>query len=246
MRVADAAHPRRRHVLRVVAEIRHAQVAQQLAAVGVRIRAHATVALGRQFGQFRFQAALFIEELFGSVAPQPVFQELEVFGMCGRVGERHLVRPEGAFDRQAIDYLRSGPALGRIQDDHRPTRTHEVAVEARVLLDFFDPLHRGVERRGHGRMHQVGLVTLDEVGRPPVAAEQLFQFLMLDAGQDGRVGNLVAVQVQDRQHRPVGGRIEKLVGMPGRGKRSRFRLAVADDAGDDQIGIVDTPPRTNG
>jgi hypothetical protein len=40
----------------VVAEIRHPQVAQQHAAVGVRIRAHAPLALGRELGQFRLQA----------------------------------------------------------------------------------------------------------------------------------------------------------------------------------------------
>ena len=112
MRVADAAHPRRRHVDGVVAEIRHAQVAQQHAAVGVGIRAHASFALGRKFGQFRFQAALLIEEFLRPVAPQPVFQQLEVFGMGGRVGERHLVRAEGAFDLQAVDHLRPRPALG--------------------------------------------------------------------------------------------------------------------------------------
>ena len=112
MRVADAAHPRRRHVDRVVAEIRHPQVAEQNAAIGVGIRAHAPFALGRKFGQFRFQAALLIEEFLRPVAPQPVFQQLEVFGMGGRVGERHLVRTEGAFNLQAIDHLRPGPALG--------------------------------------------------------------------------------------------------------------------------------------
>ena len=122
----------------------------------------------------------------------------------------------------------------------------EVAADAGVLLDLLDLLHRRVERRGHGLVHQLGLVTLDEVGRPAVAAEQLFQFLVRDAGEDGRVGNLVAVQMQDRQHRAVGGRIEELVGMPGRGQRSGFRLAVADDAGDDRDRDCRTPPRTNG
>jgi hypothetical protein len=114
----------------------------------------------------------------------------------------------------------------------------EAAWASEYQLDPFDLLHRRVERRGHGRMHQLGLVALDEVGCPPVAAEQLFQFLVLDAGQHGWVGNLVAVEMQDRQHRTVGGRIEKLVGMPRRGQRSCFCLAVTDDAGDDQIGIV--------
>ena len=45
--------------------------------------------------------------------------------------------------------------------------------------------------------------------------------------------------MQDRQHRAVGFRIEKLVGMPRGGQRSGFRLAIADDAGGDEIGIVE-------
>src|ERR1035441_2191758 len=45
------------------------------------------------------------------VAPQPVFQQLEVFGMGSRVGERYLVRAECALDLQPIDHLGSGPAL---------------------------------------------------------------------------------------------------------------------------------------
>ena len=57
VRIADAAAPRRGHVDGVVAEIRHPQVAEQHAAVGVGICAHPPVARGRQFGQFRFQAA---------------------------------------------------------------------------------------------------------------------------------------------------------------------------------------------
>ena len=84
-----------------------------------------------------------------------------------------------------------------------------------------------------------GLVTLDEVGCPPVAAQQLLQFLVGDPRQDGGIGNLVTVEMQDGQHRAVGGRIEELIGMPRRGQRSGFRLAIADDAGDDEIGIVE-------
>ena len=67
---------RRGHVDRVVAEIRHAQIAQQHAAVGVRIRAHAPLALRRQLGQLRLQAALLVEQLLRPVAPQPVLELL--------------------------------------------------------------------------------------------------------------------------------------------------------------------------
>jgi hypothetical protein len=52
------------------------------------------------------------------------------------------------------------------------------------------------------------------------------------------VGNLVAVEMQNREARPVAGGTEKPVGMSRRGQRSGFRLAVANDAGDDEIWIV--------
>ena len=102
----------RRHIHRVVVEVRHAQIAQQNAAVGVRIGAHPPVALRRQFGQFRHEPAIFIEQLLGLVAFHPAFKLLDMIGMLGIHQERHLVRSEGALDLQAIDDFRSRPALG--------------------------------------------------------------------------------------------------------------------------------------
>ncbi len=61
---------------------------------------------------------------------------------------------------------------------------------------------------------------------------------MGNAGQHGRVGNLVPVEMQDRQHRAVGHGIEELVGMPRRRQRPGLGLAVADDTRHDQIGII--------
>ena len=45
--------------------------------------------------------------------------------------------------------------------------------------------------------------------------------------------------MQDRQHRAVARRIQKLVGMPAGRKRPGLGLPVADDAGDDQIRVVE-------
>ena len=128
MYVADSAHPGHGHFRRVVAEIRHPQIPQKDAAIGVRVRSHASFALGRQLSQFRFQATLRIEKLLRPVALQPVFKEFEVLGMGRRIGERHLMRTECAFDLQAIDHLRSRPALGRLEDDHRPARPSRVVL----------------------------------------------------------------------------------------------------------------------
>ena len=72
-----------------------------------------------------------------------------------------------------------------------------------------------------------------------IAAEQLGQFLAADAREHRRIGDLEAVEMQDRKHRAIARRVEKLVGMPAGGQRAGFRFAVADDAGDDQIGIVE-------
>ena len=52
---------RRGHPQRMIVEVRHPEVVQQNAAVRVRVRAHATIALGRELGQFRHEAASFIE-----------------------------------------------------------------------------------------------------------------------------------------------------------------------------------------
>ena len=62
---------------------------------------------------------------------------------------------------------------------------------------------------------------------------------MLDTGEDRGIADLEAVEMQDWQHRAVGDRVEKLVGLPGRRQRPGLGLAVADDAGDNQGGIVE-------
>src|SRR4029453_11834267 len=45
--------------------------------------------------------------------------------------------------------------------------------------------------------------------------------------------------MEDGQDRAVGRRVQELVRMPARGERTGFGLAVADDAGADQVGVVE-------
>jgi len=89
-------HRRRRATARSPREDenRHAQVAQQNAAVGVRIGAHPAVALGRQFGQFRLEPAIFIEQFLRLVTLHPAFKQLNMVGMLGIHQQRYLMRPE--------------------------------------------------------------------------------------------------------------------------------------------------------
>ncbi len=88
-------------------------------------------------------------------------------------------------------------------------------------------------------MHRLRIVAFHEQWRVTVTREQRLQLGVADARQDRRVGNLVAIQVQDWQHCPIAHGVEELVRMPRGRQRPRLGLAVTDDAGDDEIGIVE-------
>src|SRR5690606_1501631 len=88
-----------------------------------------------------------------------------------------------------------------------------------------------------------GRFVADDIDRVvPVPAQQGVEFGFGKAGEHRRVGDLVAVEVQDRQDGTVVHRVEELVGVPGRGQRPGLRLAVPDDAGDQQAGVVEGGP----
>src|SRR5450759_1350147 len=92
-------------------------------------------------------------------------------------------------------------------------------------------------------MHRRRVVALDEVGRPAAAPKELLQFVVLDAGENGRVADLVPVELQDRQYGAVRDRVEELVRLPCGRERAGFRFAVAYDAGDHQVGVVECGPK---
>ena len=69
-------------------------------------------------------------------------------------------------------------------------------------------------------------------------AHQRNEVAAVNARQHRRVGDLVAVEVQDGQHRAVARRVQEFVGIPARRQRPGFGLAVANDAGHDQTRVV--------
>src|SRR5665648_296190 len=146
--------------------------------------------------------------------------------MFGIHQERYLMRPEGALYLQTID-------------EHWPARPGGVILVPCIALDLsnvLDDLFQGI---GHKLMHLFRLITFHKVRCPTAAIEKLLQFLMLDTGQNSRVANFVAIEMQDRQNRSVGNRVKKLVGMPCCCQGACFRFTVADDTGNNQIRIVE-------
>ena len=188
---------------RIVAKIGKPQVVQQQAAIGVRIGAHAAIALRRQRCQVALQPTVVVEQLGWPVALHPLFEDAHVLRLFVHLPHRHLVRTPVALGALSVDFLGAGPALGRTEHDHRPTR----AFARRLLcarLDAADFTGDRLQCGGHELVHFFRVVALDEMGRVAIAAKELLQFLMADASQDGGVGDLVAVEVQDRQNRAVG------------------------------------------
>ena len=213
--------------------------------MALRIGAHAAIALRGQFGQFGPQPSGGVEQFLRPIAFHPVFEDFQVLGLV-HVAHRHLVRAERAFGLQAVDDFRAGPALRRAEDDHRPAGTLGESVRAGVGLN---PRISAMILSSVAAINWcivVGIVAFDEIGRVAVALEKLFEFFVADARQHGRAGDFVAVQVQDRQHGAVVDGIEELVRVPTGGQRPGFRLAVADDAGDEQIGVVEARRRRRG
>jgi hypothetical protein len=88
-------------------------------------------------------------------------------------------------------------------------------------------------------MHQHRVVAFDNVDQVAVAAQERVELVVRNPGENRGTGDLVAIQVQDRQHRAVTNRVEELVRVPAGRQRTGLRLPVADDARDDQIGIVE-------
>src|SRR5258707_279144 len=98
----------------------------------------------------------------------------------------------------AVDLLRAGPALRRAEHDHRPRRSLQDALRPRIGLDLLDVGHDRIELGGELPMHLLGLVAFDEARRVAVAHKEALQLLPRDTGEEARIGDLVAVQMEDR------------------------------------------------
>src|SRR3954454_21289557 len=134
------------------------------------------------------------------------------------------MRAESALNLHAIHYLWTGPSLGRNQYDNRPGGTLAESILTRVFLNGANILDHGFEGRGHGLVHGLRLVTLDVISAIPAAFKELGQLFTRNPREYGGAGDLIAVQMQDRNDRPVRYGIEKLVRVPACGQRPGLRF----------------------
>ena len=154
--------------------------------------------------------------------------------------------PPRPLDGNAVDELRARPALRGAQDDHGPGGPLPDRPRASLGPDPGDLVEGGVEGRGHPLVHHHGVftseATLHHQWVISVPGEKGLQLGVGDPGEHRGVGDLVSVEVQDREHRAVTDRVEELVGVPARCQSAGLGLPVADDTGDDEVGVVERRP----
>src|SRR5450759_2346182 len=231
------------HRYAAVPEVRQPQVPQALTAVGTRVVAHPQGALGGELAEPGAQRSGLVEQLVRPVGAEPGVEDRKVLGGVPGVRERYLMAPPGVLDLHAINRVRPGPALRGAHDDHRPGRATPEGARRGRCLDLGDLVEHLVERCGEAGVHRHRVLAVeaagDHVRRVAVPAHQVEKLRLRDPGEHGRVRDLVAVEVQDRQHDAVGQRIDELVRVPAGRERSGLGLAVADHCGDQEVRVVE-------
>src|SRR5579885_2996979 len=137
-----------------------------------------------------------------------------------------------------IHLFGASPSFRRSQDNHRPARTACLSAGPGFRLNFTDFNDTAFQCGSHLLVHRESIIALDDVWPVSISAKQRIQFFRRNAREDGWIGDLVAIQVKDRQHGTVAYWVEKLVRMPGSCQRPGLRFPVAHTYGDDQVRVV--------
>ena len=88
-------------------------------------------------------------------------------------------------------------------------------------------------------MHNFRVVALNKVGLIASTHIESLQVGVTGASLSGRPRDLVPIEMKDWQNRAVSHRIEEVDRLPASFQRAGLGLAIADDAGDNQIRIVE-------
>src|SRR5579875_2696111 len=145
----------------------------------------------------------------------------------------------GAFNRFAVHFFRSGPALRGAKNQHGPLRAFDVIVLSRRFLYGANLAEHLFEDSRHLNMHLYRLMPRKDTWSVSVSLEEIQKLFFRNASEHGGIRNLESIQMQNRQHRAVRFGVQELIGMPACRKRARLRFAIAHNASHNQIWIVE-------
>ena len=126
-----------------------------------------------------------------------------------------------------------------MQDNHGPERTLFLPLGARIALNLRDIAKNLLERLGHRWMHERRIVTFDVMRFVAVAVHEIRQLRLVDASEHSWTGDLVAIEMENRQHSSIARGIHELVGVPARRECCRLSFSVTNNTTDKQVRIVE-------
>jgi hypothetical protein len=223
---------------RIVSEVGHSQGLPELTTVGNRIGAHSSAAFGNDRAEGLNGCARLIEETLRLVASHPVLEDLEMCRVSGGVSDGDLVSTPVTLQVIVVKLARSGPALRTSENDHGPQGSLGLARVTTFLLDLSDLVHTVFERRGHGLMHRLNIVTLDKVWLPAVTDKEALEFSVRDSSKNSWVVDLIAVKVKNRQDSTINNGVKELVTVPGGSEGASLSLTITDHSKGNQIGVI--------
>jgi hypothetical protein len=223
---------------RVVSEVGHSQGLPELTTVGNRVGTHSSVALRNDRAEGLNGCARLIEETLRLIASHPVLEDLEMCRVSGRVSDGDLVSTPVTLQVIVVKLARSGPALRASENDHGPQGSLGLARVTTFLLDLSDLVHTVFERRGHGLVHRLNIITLDKVWLPAVTDKEALEFSVRNSSKNSWVVDLVAVKVKNRQDSTINNGVKELVTVPGGSEGASLSLTITDHSKGNQIGVI--------
>jgi hypothetical protein len=165
-----------------VAEVLQAERSAEESTVGDGVLGHALALGRRELPQLWDELAFLTEELLGVVGVHPLLEHLQLLRVLEDFGERDLVRtPESLEEVAFVVLARCGPAFGRSEDDHGPSRPVSLAGLTSCLLVVQDLLDTSFHGGGHGLVHGLEVVTGNDVGCPAVASHEREKLLFFNS-----------------------------------------------------------------
>src|SRR5277367_2449744 len=87
-------------------------------------------------------------------------------------------------------------------------------------------------------MHLERVIPFDEIGLVAMALKELGEIVVAMSSPNSGSGNLVAVEMENGQHRAIAGRIDEINALPTAGEGAGFGFPVSHDRSHQQVGIV--------
>ena len=211
----------------VLAEIRHAQIAQQICR---RWRAGsrpcAVHRVGASSASSGFSAPRRRTVPRGGSFSASFRACARCCGLLAEIGQGDLMRAKRPLDLQPIDDLRVPSSLWGSSSTIIGQRGRTALCRSRVSPAGSAGSVPSALSSAAAMASCISAGSAPRrTGRPAAAAEKLLQLLMADAGENRRIGYLVTVQMQNRQHRTIGDRDSETCwnATPSRAARSPLR-----------------------